>query len=133
MVARGDGTFLLYAGYNGESYLDDLWELDLGTGRWRSLDLDPPAARRGDHAMIWEPVRGLLATFGGSVHSDGVDLQLIDVERGAVTASGPLPGPVVRTDHTLVLDSRSRAMVLFGGTPPDWTRTLNDTWMLVLP
>jgi len=70
--------------------------------------------------------------FGGSRHLVERGTSLIDPERGTARelALDPAAGP--RRDFAMVLDTRRRRAVVFGGALQS-TRAYGDAWALELP
>lgn len=114
------------------------WSWDLsGGGRWSEIPSEggAPSPRYGVGA-VYDPAADRMIVFGGSNGSDRAfdDLWIgtFDDDRIKWTQVGPLdPAPSGRNGHTMVLDTRRRRAILFGGERGGCCRR-NDTWALDL-
>ncbi len=130
MVHLADGNrLLLFGGYDGSKYMSDLWSYDLATGSWTVLapaGAVPPA--RASQATAYDPVAGQLVMFGGYDGSSYMgDAWSYDATNGSwspLAATGTTPH--ARYGHSLVYDSDSKKMLLFGGY--DGSVQYADTW-----
>jgi len=128
---------LVFGGVDGyNDYRNDVWELSLdGMSSWRQLRPSGmvPVARLG-HSAIYDPRGQRMLIFGGTSSSYAVlnDVWALSLSGAPewieVAPSGaPPPG---RYGHSAIYDSRSRRMVVFGGSARG--SLLNDVWALSL-
>lgn len=130
---------LVFGGFNGPSqtFLDDLWELDLsGTPTWREIEIPgrTPDPRR-HYAAIHEPEDDRLVIHGGydlTFRQDSWWLRLSDDKWFSVNDHRDLP--LGRNAHRGVLDEARDRMVIFGGYGGTSATQfyLNDVWTLEL-
>lgn len=117
--------------------LNDLWTLDLQTLVWQSF---PPSgdwpAGRSLHAVAYDLVRARMWMFGGEAGGTKLDeLWYLDLATSnpiwhqVVT---PLPRPTRRSETSLVYDSVSDRLILFGGGISTFPQRSNDVWALNL-
>jgi hypothetical protein len=113
-----------------EVILDDTWEL--GPGGWAdaSVDRPSPPARR-DHAMAYDPLRGVVVLYGGadtvSLHADVWEYDGQRWREVTPAAGPPAPGPRLR--HAMAFHSASGKLLVYGG----WSfsaggRDVSDLW-----
>ena len=133
LSSAGAGTFYMYGGFaHAGDGVGELWRLDRRRGRWTPVVLDAEQVGRWSHRAIYEPVRGRLVVFGGSRGVVGRGTLLIDPRSGATEEAELEPAPGFRRDFTMVLDSRRRRAIVFGGALES-TRAYGDSWALELP
>ena len=102
---------------------DDTWEWD--GAAWRRIDVAGPGAR--DHvAMVYSPERGGVVLHGGGQMSTGLvgDSWLYDGSSWRQLASSGPP----RGRHRLAYDSKTGAVLLYGGRDPRQPTT--ELWSL---
>ncbi len=128
---------LLFGGWNGQSYFNDLWALDptVGSEAWARIDPAgslPPA--RGQHSAILDSWNHRMIVFGGRGRLQGFnDVWALDLTAGAeawteLTPSGAPPSP--RRWHTAIYDHNNQRMIVFGGSSGG--DVLAETWALDL-
>ena len=115
---------LVFAGWSGEHYLQDLHYYDASADRWGEVPAAGhwPAARNG-HATAWDPVSKSMLIMGGTQNaSDGLSytnsLYNFSLLSGSWQEEGlqaGLPGPSGRTALAMVWDEKSRGLFAFGG------------------
>lgn len=128
---------ILFGGWNGATYFNDLWVLSLGdTVAWH--EATPPLPRPGGrvaHSMVYDPIGDRMLVLDGAAAGMGNDLWALSLA-GAPTWSrltpvnGMLP---IRAAHAAVYDPIGRRMIVVGGASyvaPWWGGT--DTWALAL-
>ena len=133
--------FLLLFGVNGTQVFDDVWELRLSpTPTWRRLAPGGtlPAAR-GGAMCAYDPPRDRVLMFGGGTLSESLnDLWALNLGSGdGAWQELPVPpGPSIRSQGLLRLDTVHDRLLLFGGYGLNAEETvitwLNDTWALGL-
>jgi len=123
------GRLLVFGGYNGTTYLNDVWALTLGASpAWAPVAAGgtPPAARWGT-TWINDPVLDRMVLFGGGAVA-GETNDLWSLPLGAPQwqevfgTSGNAPW---RYDHGAVFDPVSRRMFVIDGFNGSF---LNDVW-----
>jgi len=136
---------IIFGGWDGTSYLNDVWALDLEPGdiRWYQLapEGEPPPGRVG-HSAIWDDSNRRMIIFGGYAYRPGeeglhiyyddvwaLSLYAINSSWQELTpASYPSP-PEGRRGHVAVYDFRHNRMLVHGGFRGE---LLDDTWSLSL-
>jgi hypothetical protein len=134
LTGASAGRALLFSGYDGESAPTDLWELDVAGKKWRSIALKEFPRGRWSHRAVFDPVRRVLAVFGGSRHGSKKMLETLLIDLGARSTSEPTltPAPERRRDHSMVLDTTRRRALVFGGAYES-KHVYADVWALQLP
>jgi N-acetylneuraminic acid mutarotase len=110
---------------------DDTWAYDPAVNAW--TDLKPagesPSARTG-HSMVYDPSTRRVIMFGGRDGISGFldDTWAYDPASNAWTKLSPTGAvPPVRWFHSMVYDSTTGRVIMFGGEA-DGRHLLNDTW-----
>ena len=126
------GVGFLYGGWNqnysttGSLTYSDLWELDLSTGVWTSLNVPGPHPPPLEGAsMVWDGQSGLFEMFGGCYPCGSTVWQLSPTSPRWSEMVTPSNAPVGRAGASWTYDPGLEADVLFGGT--DSGTTFNDT------
>ena len=120
---------LVFGGSNLKSVLNDTWAYDPAANAWRDLSPSgtPPPARSGQ-SMVCDSGTGQVIMFGGSDDNGFFnDTWAYDPSKNTWTnlsPSGPLPPP--RSAQSMVYDSTSGHVIMFGGTNDQGD--LNDIW-----
>ncbi len=139
-----DGVLYAFGGRadDGVTHLDDLWALDLGTGRrtrpsWRlaaaaGAPSAPPAVR--SCAAGWDGAAQELLVFGGwngVTHDPGLRAfdPATDQWHQLCDALSCGPGPAPRRASQLVVDETRNRVLVFGGTNGSY---FDDLWSLSL-
>lgn len=142
------GTMILFGGSAVESpeeeagpldMVNDTWALDPATSTWTELH---PAggspAPRYAHAMVYDERSGTVIMFGGVTSGGDVnDTWAYNPATNLWTELHPEGDvPSARSGHSMVYDSRSGSVILFGGDGifvrgdgASTYRKLNDTWI----
>jgi N-acetylneuraminic acid mutarotase len=131
---------LLFGGWaGGTTYINSMWGYDLAANTWADLTTGrtkqgtlvatgPLPAARATQAMVYDPSTGKVMVFGGfdgtSYYNDTWAFDPATNVWTKLSPAGSVPG--ARAGHSLVYDSNSAKMILFGG----WNGSdeLNDTW-----
>ena len=120
-VVIGDcSRMYLFGGYNGSTWLNDLWMFDIDTRAWTCIQESTATAAEGSGAA-----GGIVGARGGDVGADGSNLGIAVAGRvGQPTSSSPSSseGPSRRFGYVSVVHNNK--FVLFGGF--DGARWLND-------
>jgi hypothetical protein len=128
---------IMFGGYD-DALLGDLWQLSFsGTPTWSPLVASGTGpSPRGGYAAIYDPEGQRMIVFGGY---DGVSPPANRIgDTWALSLSGsptwtPIvtsgPAPSARSSLSGVYDAEHHAMVIFGGTDPNFR---NDAWRLSL-
>jgi N-acetylneuraminic acid mutarotase len=135
----GTGKVILFGGWDGTSYFNDTWAYDPSANAWTNLKPTGilPSVR-SSHSLVYDPGTGKVILFGGmiAVEDAKTDSEVADVyddtwayDPAANTwtnlkPAGSLPG--ARADHSMVYDSGTSRMLLFGGW--DGKESHDDTW-----
>jgi N-acetylneuraminic acid mutarotase len=132
------GRVILFGGTDGSTSLNDTWAYDPVANAWTDLSPSgalPPA--RSMFGMAYDSSKERVVVFGGlnSTPTSATylnDLWAYDAAANAWTELSP-PGtlPSARTGASLVFDSLSGDLLLFGGW--DGESELNDLWAYRLP
>lgn len=127
-VALPDGSIVLVGGYDGSSYLDDIWHSNDGGSSWRMVAGQSPFPARSGHSMVAMPDNSIVL-MGGREETKRLNDIWRSTDRGATWHSlTPFKKPAwsARSDHTGValVDG---SIVLAGGYS-DSNR--NDVWRL---
>jgi N-acetylneuraminic acid mutarotase len=121
------GKVILFGGFDGTD-LNDTWTYDPTANAWTSLKPtgDLPSAR-SYHSTVYASTSGKLILFGGGDRSNLIgDFWAYNPTASTWTNLKPAGGlPSARVWHSMVYDSTSGKVILFGGF--DGT-DLNDTW-----
>ena len=64
-VVTSDDCIILFGGYNGACWLNDLWKFDIATQRWTCLEESSPDVLRGGGAADDETNAAIGAPQGG--------------------------------------------------------------------
>ena len=128
------GRALLFGGYDGDTVVADLWQLDLQGEKWTQLTLPAGLRGRWSHRAVFDVARDTLVVFGGSRHGSNEMLETMLIHRDTLQIDEPTlsPSPVRRRDHTLVLDTRRRRALMYGGAFES-DHVFDDVWALQLP
>ena len=115
---------LVFAGWSGEQYLQDLRYYDASADRWGEVLAAGhwPAARNG-HATAWDPVSKSMLVMGGTQNASDVlsytnSLYNFSLLSGLWHEEGlqaGVPRPSGRTALAMVWDEKSRGLFAFGG------------------
>ncbi|CAE7765918.1 UVR8 [Symbiodinium sp. CCMP2592] len=115
---------LVFAGWSGDQYLEDLHYYDSSADRWGEVPAAGhwPAPRSG-HATAWDPVSKSMLVMGGTQNaSDGLSysnsLYNFSLLGGFWHEEGlqaGVPGPSGRAALAMVWDEKSRGLFAFGG------------------
>jgi len=124
----GNGTFLLFGGYNGTNRFNETWEYNATANTWTNRN--PPAAPEGRFLfdMAYDPVANLAVLFGGSSTLGGYqsDTWVYNATDNNWTKRTPNPAPGGHQQHAMTYDSATSLILLFGGQ--NSTGSLNDLW-----
>ncbi len=111
---------VLFGGDNAD-YVCDTWEWD--GGNWSNVSpsgtegVDYPPAR-SNHAMAFDPVRGVVVLFGGDNDDYLGDTWEWDGDNWSNVSPSGTAGtdfPTARCNHAMAFDSSANAVVLYGG------------------
>ena len=138
MIRDSDNDrFVIFGGWNGRSFFNDLWTLDPtpGSEAWSLIDIDgpvPPA--RAQHTAILDDDNHRMIVFGGRNRYRGFDdVWALDLTPGAeawteLEPTGTPPDP--RRWHSAIYDSDNQRMIVFGGGGGG--DVFDDVWALDL-
>ena len=130
---------IVFGGWNGQQFFNDVWALDLETGGVDSWSkLNPAEAwpgARGQHTAIYDVYNHRMIVYGGrGYHYTYDDVWALDLQTPGAeswTQLQPAGGHIgPRRYHTAIYDESSRQMIVFGGNRGG--ALLNDTWSLDL-
>ncbi len=132
-----DGILLLFGGFDGTSYLEDVWGFNLANGTWYPRPSATLPSRRADARMAYDARDHLFYLFGGNDYSDANrnfhhlgDLWTYSWVTNRWSELSVMNAPEARDYHILVYDPDAAALLLTGGYG---NRTiLGDTWALDL-
>jgi hypothetical protein len=126
---------IVFGGYDGAEYKNDVWALDLdGPPTWSRLEPAAGPSPRGWHAAVFDATRGRMVVYGGadggSTFGDVWALSLDDSPTWTQLApAGTGPGP--RFSSPAVYDAPRDRIVFYGGIDGSNT-TRTDVWALSL-
>ncbi|MFX0207531.1 MAG: kelch repeat-containing protein, partial [Candidatus Hodarchaeota archaeon] len=117
---------ILFGGWDG-ARRGDTWVYDLVTNTWtEQTPLISPSARYG-HSMVYDSSSGLVILFAGTTSTGWNDQTWVyDLLADTWILKNPSISPSARYHHSMVYDSSSDRVILFGG---DSGIELNDTWV----
>ena len=117
-----NARLMLFGGWNGRRFFNDVWALDLTPGVEGWTRLDPEGARprpRAWHSAIYDSANGRMILFGGRGYGGELDdVWELDLAAGSerwteLEPTGSQPTP--RYSHTAVYDGAGKRMAVFGG------------------
>ena len=123
---------ILFGGWGaGGARFNDTWAYDPATSIWTNLNPSGilPSAR-GGQSMVYDPLVHKVIMFGGSAASGRLnDTWAYDPSINGWTNLSPagVP-PLARVGQSMVCDSSTSRVILFGGQLADLT-CVNDTWV----
>jgi N-acetylneuraminic acid mutarotase len=128
------GKVILFGGNgaNDAYYVNDTWAYDPTANTW--TDLEPAASPPPElcsFSMVYDSASDKVVLFGGSTGEvQSNDTWAYDPTANTWTDLKPVGDlPPVRELHSMVYDSASGQVILFGGVDRRWVVTdLNDTW-----
>lgn len=126
---------IVFGGYDGTSFLNDVWALSLsGTPAWTLLSPSgAPPDSRDYHGAIYDPVRERMVVFGGnngSVYNDVWALSLSGAPAWTALSPSGAP-PSARLAQATIYDPIGDALVIVGGTAGTGIY-MSDVWSLKL-
>lgn len=127
------GRVLIFGGFDGSDYRNDVWELALGASpAWRPVVTAGVApSPRAMHSAVLDAAGGRMIVFGGETGpgtyaDDAIALDLATDTWAPADGAGPRPAP--RRWHSAAWDPSPGRMVVFGGRGSGGT--LGDAWAL---
>jgi N-acetylneuraminic acid mutarotase len=125
------GKVLLFGGWNGSTFFNDIWAFDPDANTWTDLSpAGPLPSARLTHSLVYDSTNGVVYLFGGWKEGgiDLNDLWVYDPGANTWTERAPSGGPpAAREGQSMVYDSAANRVILFGGTVTN-TSFFNDTW-----
>ncbi|MHA2247184.1 MAG: Kelch repeat-containing protein [Candidatus Hodarchaeales archaeon] len=122
---------ILYGGYDYSRIWDDTWVYDLVLNYWTNMNPITKPGVRQFHSMAYSSNSSKVILFSGWT-SGGLrdDTWAYDLTTNNWTNMNPITKPSTRNKHSMVYDTNSDKIVLFGGNS-GWTSAspLNDTWV----
>jgi N-acetylneuraminic acid mutarotase len=123
-------TLIMFGGVDYATDFSDVWTCDPTTGVWTLVRPEGPVpSARSAHAMVYDVTTGKVILFGGwdgTLESD--ETWAYDPANQTWTNLDPEgETPAGRDSHSMVYDSTSGTIVLFGGW--DGYQDLGDTWV----
>lgn len=127
---------IVFGGWYGGTYYNDVWELDLTLGSevWQELIPAGTSPDPRQTSAIVDPVNNRYIIFGGrdqsySARNDLWEIDLDSLVWHQLTPSGS--PPPIRYAHTAIYDPVSHRMIVFAGVAP-YSSSYNDVWALDL-
>jgi N-acetylneuraminic acid mutarotase len=124
---------LLYAGADSNyNAFQDTWSYDFNTNTWenRNPTSSPPAL--GAHALAYESKNEVVILFGGDVDPflSTAETWVYDYDTNTWTNLTTSIAPPPRSGHSMVYDTQSERIILFGGQYWDgqFEFAYHDTW-----
>jgi hypothetical protein len=128
---------ILFGGWNGRRFFNDLWALDLTPGAegWSQIQPDGVRPRpRAWHSAIHDDANGRMILYGGRGYGGDLDdVWELDLTPGAERWKELLPAgspPGARYGHTGVYDGGDKRLLVFGGAGDG--KLADDLWSLSL-
>lgn len=114
--------FIMFGGYNGSSYLNDLWEFNPATNSWTQLTPSggPPPAR-AYHCMAYNNYHNEVWVYGGFNGSSLNDVWKYKVSTNQWSTNSAWDGPYARHSAMCAMFEDTQAgtgMVVTGGVTP---------------
>ncbi len=128
---------IFFGGRDGVAYLDEVWELSLGSSPlWKRLT--PSGFSPGDrhlHTAIYDSAKQRMIVFGGRDANLNYHNSVWELSLGVSPTWSPLTPnnapPTPRIGHSAIYDSAKQRMVVFGGIQSGGTY-VNEVWELSL-
>ncbi|MHA1673291.1 MAG: Kelch repeat-containing protein [Promethearchaeota archaeon] len=130
MVYDSDSKKVIFfggIGDGGNTYYNETWAYDLGTNLWTNMEpILKPSGRSGP-SMVYDSDSQKVILFGGN-GDDGLDNETwtYDLGTNLWTNMNPTLKPSARYGHSMVYDSDSQKVILFGGDTEGVSD--NETW-----
>ncbi|MFX1285515.1 MAG: kelch repeat-containing protein [Promethearchaeota archaeon] len=119
---------ILFGGWNG--YLADTWVYNLTADTWTLKNPSAETGSRQEHSMVYDSNSAQVILFGGYDGTDVVGKTLAyDLTLNTWTPMNPSTSPDARVRHSMVYDSTSDKVILFGGTNDQFDACFADTWI----
>ncbi|MFX1515176.1 MAG: Kelch repeat-containing protein [Promethearchaeota archaeon] len=117
----------LFGGHDGENFLDDTWFYDFTNKIWTRKNPQLKPSARWTHAMAYDSFNKKVILFGGYNESGYLDdTWAYDMATNSWEEMKSESHPSPRHTHTMVYDSDSQKVVLFGGN--SWGVQERDMW-----
>ena len=124
---------ILFGGCGDNSELfGDTWVYDLFTNTWTNMSPLMQPSPRYCHSMVYHSLADKVILFGGTTdYSSGFgDTWVYDLSTNTWTSMNPSTSPTARFQHSMVYDSKSDKVILFGGRNEEIRyKVLDDTWV----
>jgi outer membrane protein assembly factor BamB len=129
--------FLLFGGWNGRRFFNDVWAFDFTPGAERWVQVQPEGVRprpRAWHTAVYDAANSRMVLFGGrGFGGDLDDVWTLDLTPGSerwdrLTPSGSPPSAL--SAHSAVYDADNQRMVVFAGARSGALQ--DDLWALDL-
>jgi N-acetylneuraminic acid mutarotase len=124
---------ILFGGYGDDSSLfGDTWVYDLFTNTWTNMSPLIQPSPRYSHSMVYHSLADKIILFGGTSDSSSSfgDTWAYDLSTNTWTSMNPSTSPTARFQHSMVYDSKSDKVILFGGRDEEtYSKVLDDTWV----
>jgi len=119
---------LLYGGYSSGSPLSDMWAYNYNTDTWTQISLKSYPVAKYSYGMAYDSESDKVILFGGYSLSGTILDQTwaYDYNTNTWLHLNPSVIPPERTDFSMVYDSESDRIILYGGVTG--TYYLRDTW-----
>jgi hypothetical protein len=128
-------TYVIFGGFDGTNYLNDVWELNLGTGVWTKLSPSNPPNKRAFHTCIEVGVTGAeeLLVFGGydgTTYLDATTMSVLDYNGNSWAAPDDNTPTGVYPDGRAYINGINSGgnLYIYGGYN-DNDGCLDDTWV----
>ncbi|MHA2275911.1 MAG: Kelch repeat-containing protein [Candidatus Kariarchaeaceae archaeon] len=123
---------ILFGGNNVTNRFNETWVYDLQSNSW--IEMNPTSApiARDFPSMVYDSNYNKTILFGGNAGSTPYlsDTWIYDLSTNSWIQMFPRNAPIGRTSHSMVYNSKSNSVVLFGGT--SGVRQ-GDTWIYDVP
>jgi Kelch motif protein/galactose oxidase-like protein len=129
-----EGSLFIVGGHDTNGLTPGIWRYELSSQNWTQLSPFGTLGAEAHFASAGDSACGVLLLAGGD-HDDGIDVSTTDVFSYFKDSFVRLPTMMdfspSRRHSVLVLEPRSRSLMLFGGIN-DPSKLLGDTWLYQL-
>jgi len=120
---------ILYGGSDSGGHFEDTWIYDLTTNSWTQMNPLAKPSKRIGHSMVYDSNSDQVILFGGwNTTHFFADTWVYDLTTNIWMQVNPVNPPSPRNFQSMVCDSNSDRIILFGGSDSP-TSYFGDTWI----